>query len=268
VPEESLKSFVTENIDKVTHLYESITVSVTIKKRSYDTCHNLPFFGLQKANANQVIFIQPLHGRVQHYTKSAQKKYVAKSLNPDHVMIDKDLYLIGGFIVFKSAQIIEHAKDKNVSYIPILKKCVESNIFVVGLQLIPIFRFAQKAEQPETREMCRMCVGDAEDAAEFVPVDEIRSALERGISMTSMSEQESESLAASPRDRSESEVGIKPSTSASSILIQNAAFLTKNPSNYERLVDWLRAEIPNHKFFMVVVFRGSWCSFCSVSIPP
>ena len=115
-----------------------------------------------------------------------------------------------------------------------------------------------------------MCVGDAEDAAEFVPVDEIRSALQRGESMPSMREQESESLAISPpvssRDRSQSEVGVRASTSLSSMLIQNAAFLTKNPANYERLVDWLRAEIPNHKFFLVVVFRGSWCGFCSVSI--
>lgn len=128
-------------------------------------------------------------------------------------------------------------------------------------------RFAQKAEQPETREMCRMCVGDAEDAAEFVPVDEIKSALERGTSMPSMSESESSptSPLSSARERSDSELGVRPSTSSSSILIQNAAFLTKNPASHERLVDWLRAEIPNHKFFLVIVFRGSWCGFCSVS---
>lgn len=47
---------------------------------------------------------------------------MSKSLNPDHVMIDKDFFLIGGFIVFKSAQIIERTKDKNAPFIPILKK--------------------------------------------------------------------------------------------------------------------------------------------------
>jgi hypothetical protein len=225
VQEESLKAFVHECAGRVTHLYEGIT----------------------KANANQYIHAQPLHGHIQHFTKSAQKKQVSKSLNPDHVMIDKDFFLIGGFIVFKSAQIIEHTKDKNAPFIPILKK------------------FAQKAEQPETREMCRMCVGDAEDAAEFVPVDEIKSALERGTSMPSMSESESSptSPLSSARERSDSELGVRPSTSSSSVLIQNAAFLTKNPASHERLVDWLRAEIPNHKFFLVIVFRGSWCGFCS-----
>ena len=81
---------------------------------------------IQKANANQVIHAQPLHGHVHHFTKSAQKKYVAKSLNPNHVIIDKDFYLIGGFIVFKSAQIIENVKDKNASFIPILKKYVKN----------------------------------------------------------------------------------------------------------------------------------------------
>lgn len=131
-------------------------------------------------------------------------------------------------------------------------------------------RFSQKAEQAETRDMCRMCVGDAEDAAEFVPVDEIKGGMERANSMASMSGSESSptSPLSSARDRSDSESVVRPSTSSSSILIQNAAFLTKNPANHERLVDWLRAEIPNHKFFLVVVFRGSWCGFCAVSLIP
>ncbi len=44
-------------------------------------------------------------------------------------MIDKDFFLIGGFIIFKSAQIIEHIKDKNAPFIPILKKYVKKISF-------------------------------------------------------------------------------------------------------------------------------------------
>lgn len=77
-------------------------------------------------------------------------------------MLDKDYFMVGGFVLYMSPKIIDSLNENISQYLPILRK------------------FKQKAEEmPEAQQMCNRCTGDIGD--EEGVTDYIQQAIIKGM---------------------------------------------------------------------------------------